>query len=99
MAQRIDDGTQPTAHSAVQAMIVRAQHAADQTGKRVGLSFDLMKDQIELVDLSAGVPEEAVIFRTVVPTIVASAPDSDSGEETGKPEDGFDPAAGCSSAE
>ena len=99
MAQRIDNGTQPTAHSAVQAMIVRAQHAADQTGKRVGLTYDLMRDQIELVDLSAGAPEEAVIFRTVVPVHKLSAPESESAVEPGKPEADGEPTAGCNSVE
>jgi hypothetical protein len=99
MAQRIDDGTQPTAHTAVQAMIVRAQHAADQTGKRVGLAYDLIKDQIELVDLSAETPEEAVIFRTVVPAMEASESTSDSDEKSGSPDEGCDPAAECNSAE
>lgn len=99
MAQRIDNGTQPTAHSAVQAMIVRAQHAADETGKRVGLVYDLMRDQIEMVDLSAGAPEEAVIFRTVVPVRKLSAPESDPAAESGKPEADEDVTAGCNSVE
>jgi len=99
MAQRIDDGTQPTAHSAVQAMIVRAQHAANQTGKRVGLAFNLMTDEITLVDLSAGAPEEAVFFRTVARTSDASALESDQAGKSNEPEDGLDPAAGCNSVE
>mgnify|MGYP000078655031 CR=1 FL=1 len=49
MAQRIDDGMQPTAHTAVQAMIVRAQQVADQTGKDIGVHFDLAEDQVSLV--------------------------------------------------
>ena len=99
MAQRIDDGTQPTAHSAVQAMIVRAQLAADQTGNRVGLAFNLMTDEITLVDLSVGTPEEAVFFRTVAPTSNASAPESDQAENSNNAENSLDPAAECNSVE
>ena len=99
MAQRIDNGTQPTAHTAVQAMIVRAQQVADQTGKRVGLTFDLMRDQIELVDLSAETSEEAVLFRTVSPAVGESDPDAEGAEKSGRREGDLDPAAGCNPAD
>ena len=52
MARSIDGGLEPTAHSAVQAMIVRAQQLADQSGKSVGLVYDLTKDEISLVDIA-----------------------------------------------
>jgi hypothetical protein len=52
MANTIDGGTPPTAHMSIQAMIVRAQRHADQTGKSIGVSYDLAKDVIGLVDLT-----------------------------------------------
>ncbi len=52
MAKTIDGGAQPTVHMTIQAMIARAQRHADQTGKSVGLTYDLAKDVISLVDLT-----------------------------------------------
>ena len=52
MAERIDDGAPPTVHTTIQAMIGRAQRHADRTGKSVGVTYDLIKDVIGLVDLS-----------------------------------------------
>jgi hypothetical protein len=82
MANRIDDGVQPTAHTAVQAMIVRAQQAADQTGKAVGVHYDLAADQVSLVEITPDTPKEVTFLRVATPadgiTIAAagSAPET-----------------------
>ena len=76
MANTIDGGTPPTAHMSIQAMIVRAQRHADQTGKSVGVSYDLAKDVISLVDLTtvnlaaldSASALRARFFRIVTPT-------------------------------
>lgn len=67
MAQRIDNGVQPTAHTAVQAMIVRAQQAADQTGKVVGVHYDLEADQVSLVEVGPDAPADVTYIRIVSP--------------------------------
>lgn len=67
MAQRIDDGVQPTAHTAVQAMIVRAQQVADQTGKAIGVHFDLAEDQVSLVEIGPDVPGDVTFVRVAAP--------------------------------
>jgi len=67
MAYRIDNGEQPTAHTAIQAMIVRAQQAADQTGKAVGVHYDLSTDQVSLVEVGPDVPAEIVFLRVAAP--------------------------------
>lgn len=67
MAQRIDDGVQPTAHTAVQAMIVRAQQVADQTGKAIGVHFDLQEDQVSLVEIGPDVPTDTIFIRVAAP--------------------------------
>lgn len=76
MAKRIDDGAPPTVHMTIQAMIGRAQRHADQTGKSVGLTYDLVKDVISLVDLttvnlgdlSTAAALRARFFRIITPT-------------------------------
>ena len=67
MANRIDTGAQPTAHSAIQAMIVRAQQAADATGKPVGVHYDLSNDQLLLVDLGQGADMKLDFVRVARP--------------------------------
>ena len=67
MAYRIDDGVQPAAHTAVQAMIVRAQQAADKTGKAVGVHYDLSSDQVSLVEIGPDLPKEIVFLRIATP--------------------------------
>jgi len=67
MASRIDNGIQPTAHTAVQAMIVRAQQAADQTGKPVGVHYDLTADQVSLVEIGPDVPKDVIFLRIAAP--------------------------------
>jgi len=75
MAYRIDDGVQPTAHTAIQAMIVRGQQAADQTGKSVGVHYDLATDQVSLIEIGPDMPAEIVLLRVAVPAAGApSAP-------------------------
>jgi hypothetical protein len=72
MAYRVDDGEQPTAHTAIQAMIVRGQQAADQTGKPVGVHYDLAADQVSLVEIGPDMPAEIVFLRVAVPADGAS---------------------------
>ena len=67
MANRIDDGVQPTAHTAVQAMIVRAQQVADQTGKAVGVRYDLASDEISLVEIGPETPKKISFVRVASP--------------------------------
>jgi hypothetical protein len=67
MANRIDAGVQPTAHTAVQAMIVRAQQAADQTGKAVGVRYDLASDEISLIEITPETPKEISFVRIASP--------------------------------
>jgi len=67
MAYRIDDGVQPTAHTAVQAMIVRAQQVADKTRKAVGVHYDLATDQVSLVEIGPDVPKEVIFLRVAAP--------------------------------
>lgn len=78
MAQRIDNGVQPTAHTAVQAMIVRAQQAADQTGKVVGVHYDLEADQVSLVEVGPDAPTDVTFVRIVSPEggVRIDAPDA-----------------------
>ncbi len=87
MANRIDDGVQPTAHTAVQAMIVRAQQAADQTGKAVGVRYDLASDEISLIEIGPETPKEISFVRVVSPAMpvieertVANGTDGGSGQ-------------------
>ncbi|MGI9387614.1 MAG: hypothetical protein ACR2OX_09295 [Methyloligellaceae bacterium] len=82
MARRIDSGHQPTAHTAVQAMIVRAQQLADQSGSSVGLVYDLSKDEITLVDLAESETEGLDFVRILVP-------------EDGSRDDPSEPAGEC----
>ncbi|MGD8809798.1 MAG: hypothetical protein PVG24_09340 [Gammaproteobacteria bacterium] len=78
MASRIDNGIQPTAHTAVQAMIVRAQQVADESGKAVGVHYDLATDQVSLVEITPDVPKDATFLRVAAPVdgIPAAAPET-----------------------
>lgn len=67
MANRIDSGVQPTAHSTVQAMIVRAQQVADHTGKAIGVRYDLASDELSLVEITPEVAMEASFVRIAAP--------------------------------
>ena len=67
MARRIDGGLEPSAHSAIQAMIVRAQQLADQTGKSVGLAYDLTNDEISLLDIDGSDAQGLEFLRIMIP--------------------------------
>ncbi|MEM9685020.1 MAG: hypothetical protein AAF942_17240, partial [Pseudomonadota bacterium] len=67
MASRIDSGMQPTAHTAVQAMIVRAQQVADQTGISIGVHYDLETDELSIVEMGPDVPADTPFLRIVAP--------------------------------
>ncbi|MPY73839.1 MAG: hypothetical protein GEU87_06240 [Alphaproteobacteria bacterium] len=67
MANRIDSGVQPTAHTAVQAMIVRAQQVADQTGKAIGVRYDLEADELSLIEITPEVAMETSFVRVAAP--------------------------------
>jgi len=73
MAHRIDNGVQPTAHTAVQAMIVRAQQVADSTGKAVGVRYDLASDEISLIEIGPETPKEISFVRIASPAVPAIA--------------------------
>ena len=82
MANRIDNGVQPTAHTAVQAMIVRAQQVADQSGNAVGVHYDLEADQVSLVEITPDVPKDVTFLRIAAPAggvavVAAEAPSGD----------------------
>ena len=68
MASRIDNGVQPTAHSAVQAMIVRAQQVADRTGRAIGVHYDLETDELSIVEMGPDVPADTPFLRIIAPT-------------------------------
>lgn len=67
MASRIDNGVQPTAHSAVQAMIVRAQQVADRTGRAIGVHYDLETDELSIVEMGPDVPADTPFLRIIAP--------------------------------
>jgi hypothetical protein len=67
MAQRIDGGVQPTAHTAIQAMIVRAKQAAEQSGKAVGVHYDLEADQVSLIEVGPDAPVGVTFLHVVSP--------------------------------
>ena len=67
MANRIDSGVQPTAHTAVQAMIVRAQQVADKTGKAIGVFYNLASDELSLVEITPETAKEASFIRIAAP--------------------------------
>lgn len=67
MAQRIDHGVHPAAHTAVHAMIVRAQQAADETGTAIGVHYDLESDQVSLVEIGPDVPADMIFLRVAAP--------------------------------
>jgi hypothetical protein len=95
MANRIDTGVQPTAHTAVQAMIVRAQQLADQTGKAVGVRYDLASDEISLVEISPDMPKEISFVRIASPArpVIAEHAAAASGTDGGDQAPGVKAAA------
>jgi hypothetical protein len=95
MANRIDSGVQPTAHTAVQAMIVRAQQVADQTGKAIGVRYDLASDELSLVEITPESAKEATFIRIAAPAGRAM-PGADAG--TGAPDARDAPSSGFKAA-
>ena len=77
MASRIDNGVQPTAHTAVQAMIVRAQQVADQTGMSIGVHYDLETDELSIVEMGPDVPADTPFLRIVAPVASDETDSSD----------------------
>ncbi len=95
MASRIDAGVQPTAHTAVQAMIVRAQQVADQTGKAVGVRYDLTSDEITLIEITPETPKEITFVRIAAPAgRMIAGPHAPSGAESA----GSDPSPDAKTA-
>lgn len=68
MAAKIDTGSQASAHTAIQAMIGRAQITASRENIRVGVVCDLSNDELSIVDLSNGRPDNVECFRIILPT-------------------------------
>ena len=95
MASRIDSGVQPTAHTAVQAMIVRAQQVADQTGKAVGVRYDLTSDEITLIEITPETPKEIAFVRIAAPAgRMIAGPHAPGGSESA----GSEPSPGTKAA-
>jgi hypothetical protein len=67
MASRIDGNAETMAHTMIHAVIVRMQGVADQTGKSIGLIYDLSADRIRFVDTDSGGFDRSAIFRIVTP--------------------------------
>jgi len=67
MASRIDGTAEMMAHTVIHAMVVRMQLIADQTGKSIGLIYDLSADRIRFVDTESGGFDRSAIFRIVTP--------------------------------
>jgi hypothetical protein len=67
MASRIDDGADFMAHTVIHTMVVRMQQIADQTGKSIGLIYDLAADRIRFVEMGSGGFDASAIFRIVTP--------------------------------
>jgi len=67
MASRIDEGADFMAHTVIHTMVVRMQHIADQTGKSIGLIYDLAADRIRFVEMGSGGFDASTIFRVVTP--------------------------------
>ena len=68
MAAKIDTGSAPPAHTAIQAMICRAQIAANRENIRVGVVCNLSRNELSIVDLSHGCPDDLECLRIVTPT-------------------------------
>ncbi len=86
MANRIDSGVQPTAHTAVQAMIVRAQQVADKTGKAIGVHYNLATDELALVEITPDAARETSFIRIAAPAGKAPA-ERETAAESGAAQD------------
>jgi hypothetical protein len=67
MASRIDGTAETMAHTVIHAVIVRMQGVADQTGKSIGLIYDLSADRIRFVDTDSAGFDRSEIFHIVTP--------------------------------
>jgi hypothetical protein len=67
MACRIDEGAELMAHTVIHTTVVRMQHIADQTGKSIGLIYDLAADRIRFVEIGSGGFDASTVFRVVTP--------------------------------
>jgi len=67
MACRIDGNAEFMAHTVIHTMVVRMQHIADQTGKSIGLIYDLAADRIRFVEMGSGGFDASTVFRVVTP--------------------------------
>lgn len=67
MASRIDEHAEVMAHTTIHAVVVRMQHVADQTGKSIGLIYDLSADRIRFVEMDSGGFDRSAVFRVVTP--------------------------------
>lgn len=67
MASKIEIGTGPEAHTVIHAITIRAQQVANQTGKRIGMMYDLAADRIRLVEFKDGDVDAGALFRIVSP--------------------------------
>jgi len=67
MASRIDANSEMSAHTVIHATIVRMQHVADQTGKAIGMIYDLSADRIRFVEMGGGGFDRTAVFRVVTP--------------------------------
>jgi len=67
MASRIDGNAETMAHTVIHTMVVRMQLIADQTGKSIGLIYDLSADRIRFVDADSGGFDRSAVFRIVTP--------------------------------
>lgn len=67
MARKIDTGSEPSAHTAIQAMIGRGRITANRDHKRVAVVCDLANDQLTIVDLANGGPDESECIRIFEP--------------------------------
>ena len=97
MANRIDSGVQPTAHTAVQAMIVRAQQVADKTGKAIGVHYDLAADELSLVEITPEAAKGTSFIRIAAPAgkRMATPAAPGSGDTRDTPSTGFKTAPGA----
>jgi hypothetical protein len=95
MANRIDSGVQPTAHTAVQAMIVRAQQVADKSGKAIGVHYNLATDELSLVEITPETAEGASFIRIAAPAgrMPAGPAAAGAADTRGVPSSGFKAAS------
>lgn len=67
MASKIETGSKPAAHAVIHAFTVQAQQIANQTGRRIGMIYDLTADRIGLLEIKDDGVEMSLLFRVVSP--------------------------------